>query len=1251
MNIVRTTSPSIKTTSPPSNIISNRTPVNNGSINPPRDYNFVGWVNDGKNNPYNEYESDGLKYVQTNTDEYVPVEDYLKIDDPELQQMLINLGSEAYNVEIDRRKAEFEASHTKLDDGTYVTNEEFNNLSPEDQILLKTLGIGGFNQKKEAEYNAENVVLADGTAIKREEFNKLSPADQSLVMTGGIEAYNQKVEQEKATFAADNYKLPDGTYIPMEQWNELTPEDQSFITQNGIDAYNQKLASEKTEFEANHVQLWDGTYVAKSDWDKLTEWGQTTLRLQGIDYFNEYALKDNSVFKEEYRPQAIVLQSEVPASGEVAFKQLQDVGQIPLNAEYTGYDAATGQVSYSTPPPDSVKLYDGTYVRNDYYNNLTEQGQSYLKLYGIEQFNKAKDANPQFFKEGVGSEAISESETTEITGETIRVVVVQTPTGEQQFTEDEWNSKTDAQKLEVSIGRVPTLAEYQAYKLQRQLIDTNVLTDYDVDAYFKSFPFSFVLGEVTKVVPGTQYYEAINNVMSSSEKEYKEAYTDLYEQAIMITALDYNGFVAAKALYPQLTIKDVTLADWVQTGIAVVSYTMPIWLPKAVGLAAKGVNVAVNKLKPMVIEKGGNLKGAKLEADIISTAKQQVIVEKSLVTPLEGDSYRAVEYTSSRGKPYVAYELKPVDAKSAKVMEDNPFRQKLLEASRQQTLSELASNSPVTFVNIAGETYAMPRPANASSQLFRAVEYKSPSGKSYVAFEPRAVEEQVFPRTRHNIIGDKSDVIEVLEWNERTGKFDVVSKTHRGGSPSTPRPVEYDARLEAEKHAGEQPLRVGTATIETQVEFPEIKILRDVGDSIAAKVEQRTPFVEQPSGWSVAKATEQRMPGVASGFDANGKIIYKTPPSIPSLSPAANVALANLVANIVHSLRQSSTISIADSQVDISNMAEAGISNITDSSVRAELSNYASIISQAIIGNVPIIETSQVSKTADIFSLNPATLGVTEVASMADAGIGSLVNPVTQTGAVIATQPATGTSTITATESQTAVKQATQTKVAEKTKTQTRLLTGARDGTGIRTRAGIGIIKIPPPKKSEELPANYVPASGTVLWRQGLYWVIVPPPYDTEYHSKKPPLGTKKFATGKGSAYKTLDVIGGMPSEDINIDLGWADVSIVKDRFSGKLRMSFKGGKEAIEKRWDEYDKMSDYEKYSYENPPEEDMEAKIPRSRRARKRITNPLTEESINTPTKRQSRRRRMVFPEKKNGIADRYYLNHKLEDRISL
>jgi hypothetical protein len=146
-------------------------------------------------------------------------------------------------------------------------------------------------------------------------------------------------------------------------------------------------------------------------------------------------------------------------------------------------------------------------------------------------------------------------------------------------------------------------------------------------------------------------------------------------------------------------------------------------------------------------------------------------------------------------------------------------------------------------------------------------------------------------------------------------------------------------------------------------------------------------------------------------------------------------------------------------------------------------------------------------------------------------------------------------------------------------------------------------------------------------------------------------LGTKKFATGKGSAYKTLDVIGGMPSEDINIDLGWADVSIVKDRFSGKLRMSFKGGKEAIEKRWDEYDKMSDYEKYSYENPPEEDMEAKIPRSRRARKRITNPLTEESINTPTKRQSRRRRMVFPEKKNGIADRYYLNHKLEDRVSL
>jgi len=44
---------------------------------------------------------------------------------------------------------------------------------------------------------------------------------------------------------------------------------------------------------------------------------------------------------------------------------------------------------------------------------------------------------------------------------------------------------------------------------------------------------------------------------------------------------------------------------------------------------------------------------------------------------------------------------------------------------------------------------------------------------------------------------------------------------------------------------------------------------------------------------------------------------------------------------------------------------------------------------------------------------------------------------------------------------------------------------------------------------------------------------------------RQAPPGTYKFAVGKGSAYKTLQVIGGKPPQDVrDIDLGWARINI-----------------------------------------------------------------------------------------------------------
>lgn len=72
---------------------------------------------------------------------------------------------------------------------------------------------------------------------------------------------------------------------------------------------------------------------------------------------------------------------------------------------------------------------------------------------------------------------------------------------------------------------------------------------------------------------------------------------------------------------------------------------------------------------------------------------------------------------------------------------------------------------------------------------------------------------------------------------------------------------------------------------------------------------------------------------------------------------------------------------------------------------------------------------------------------------------------------------------------------------------------------------------------------------GTITWRQGLYWRVLPPPYKQEdfFAMASAPPGIYKYATGKGSARKTLQVIGGPPTGTAEVDLGWARIRLTPD--------------------------------------------------------------------------------------------------------
>jgi hypothetical protein len=141
------------------------------------------------------------------------------------------------------------------------------------------------------------------------------------------------------------------------------------------------------------------------------------------------------------------------------------------------------------------------------------------------------------------------------------------------------------------------------------------------------------------------------------------------------------------------------------------------------------------------------------------------------------------------------------------------------------------------------------------------------------------------------------------------------------------------------------------------------------------------------------------------------------------------------------------------------------------------------------------------------------------------------------------------------------------------------------------------------PRMSDDQRAEYNRISnlkGVITWRQGAKWQVLPPPYrqeDMRYFDKPLP-GTYKFATGRGSAHKTLQVIGGLPKQDIDVDLGWTKIHI--DAKGKELQMTFGGGKEAAETRWtEEQTEMDALERESYEDLPDEPINERIKGTRR----------------------------------------------------
>jgi len=198
----------------------------------------------------------------------------------------------------------------------------------------------------------------------------------------------------------------------------------------------------------------------------------------------------------------------------------------------------------------------------------------------------------------------------------------------------------------------------------------------------------------------------------------------------------------------------------------------------------------------------------------------------------------------------------------------------------------------------------------------------------------------------------------------------------------------------------------------------------------------------------------------------------------------------------------------------------------------------------------------------------------------------------------------------------------------------------------------------PPPILPDGVPTEWkekgIPP-GTLEWRQGVKWVVSPYPYRDEdkLYLDSPLPGTYKFATGKGSAYRTLQVIGGSPPADVDLDMGWAQINISSK--DGKLSMNFEGGEEAVNERWAmERERMEELEREAYYERPSQQVTQKIPRKKKPKSGLLryniNEAGELEIDEEPIMVEPRRPVGRPPKKkiedlSPIPERTYLGRRL------
>ena len=356
---------------------------------------------------------------------YVALADFNKLSATD-QASLKSLGVAGFNAQQTAAnqavQQTFLANNVKLNDGSYVSLTAFNSLSPADQASLKSLGVVGFNAQQvqanqiaQQTFLTQNTPIAGGQYVSNSFYNELTPTAQAILKSQGIDAFNKWLQGTPTTTQVQVAGTTTPDNDPNHQMAEVTYNDGSTATMQALAV--QAMAAEGG-LQAWSIVSWTPIPTPPIVTPPTTQTVTSTVAPSLAQVYTDSGWKPDFTSSTPYAGmpswyQQVESAGFVPSPangvnppsqayvplaagvtyptnvGQTAFTAMQANPATAIQgAVYQGYNPITGQISYNsnTPPANSVKLSDGSYVSNAYYGTLSPTDQIKLFNEGIGVF-------------------------------------------------------------------------------------------------------------------------------------------------------------------------------------------------------------------------------------------------------------------------------------------------------------------------------------------------------------------------------------------------------------------------------------------------------------------------------------------------------------------------------------------------------------------------------------------------------------------------------------------------------------------------------------------------------------------------------------------------------------------------------------------------------------------------------------------------------------------------------------------------